>query len=66
MPSHAPLPDEPAAPEYRVQSDRADAILRVGREACVVVTAALLLRADFLEAAALGHHEIQAMLDCPV
>ena len=64
--SHSPLPGEPEAPEYRVESDRADAILRVGQEACVVVTAALFLRADFLEDAGLNFHQIQALLDCPV
>jgi len=63
MEDHYPLDGEPSLPEYRVQSDRDDTIMRVYSEQSCVVTAITFVSEEFLEHTQLSFKEIQSLLN---
>ena len=60
---HNPLNGEPSLPEYRVQSDRDDAIIRINNESSCMVTSITFVTEDFLANTELSYLEIQSRLD---
>ena len=60
---HVALDGEPAEPEYRVQSDRKDAIVRVEDDNHCLVMALVFVDAEFLTTTTLSFKQIQDLLD---
>ena len=63
MIGHVALDGEPAEPEYRVQSDRKDAIVRVEDDNHCLVMALVFVDAEFLTTTTLSFKQIQDLLD---
>lgn len=60
---HVALDGEPAEPEYRVQSDRNDAIVRVEGDGNCLVVALAFVDTEFLTTTNLSFNQIQDLLD---